>query len=221
MSDPLPNMASAPTAALGRPTLAPARVPAWAGPADRVRPKKRREAATRAKLAINASQRQGAKLLAGRRRERLSLYRAVGFSFLRVRQAEEVLAMSIAALLDLDAKGCAVMLSQVYDGGGAATQLLLDRLRQESKLSDSAARLLQEFVVQRSWLMRGLLAGADEDAVPVSGSKASAEGEQSFGGLVSRVAEVGQCAAHIKSEFTAILSPHRAGKPRSGSRQPR
>jgi hypothetical protein len=224
----------------------PAQILAWSGPADGVRPKKRHEAVSRAKLVIDASQRQEAKWLAGRRRERLSLYRAVGFSFLRVRQAEEVLAASIAAVLDLGAKQCAAMLRHVYDGDDAATQSLLGRLREETKLSDGAAKLLQEFIEQRSWLMRGLMGRDDLELGPAGGPKRPAEsrmgqalgeaGEQdggraarrtagaaddAFGDLVLRITEVGRCAAHVNSEFAGLLSPGRAGGARLGANQSR
>jgi hypothetical protein len=223
----------------------PAQILAWSGPADGVRPKTRHEAVSRAKLVIDASQRQEAKWLAGRRRERLSLYRAVGFSFLRVRQAEEVLAASIAAVLDLGAKQCAAMLRHVYDGDDAATQSLLGRLREEAKFSDGAAKLLQEFIEQRSWLMRGLMGRDDPEFGPAGGPKRPAEsrtgqalgegggredsraagraaaGGDGFSDLVLRITEVGQCAAHINGKFAGLLSQSSAGGARSGANQSR
>jgi hypothetical protein len=164
-------------------------------------------------LAIDAVQRQEGKLLAGRRRERLSLYRAVGFAFLRVRQAEEVLMVSISAVLGMGGEPCAAALRRVYDGDAAALQLLVGRLQQEAGLSESATKLLGDFVEQRNWLMRGLIAPEDLDAAPAAGKRVEKGspvddefGDDEFGDVMQRITEVGRCAAHVKIAFAGLLS---------------
>lgn len=169
----------------------------------RLRPRKGREGLVQVQTDFSSSEREQAKWLVGRRRERLSLYRAVGFSFLRVRRGEDMVIALLAPALRLTPEKTVGLLDELA-GEQEAGAARLTEVCEQAKLPDRTRELLGEFLVQRKWLIYDL--ARQDNAEPGS--------EEAFAKLVLRVGQVGQCAGQVQAEFGKLLADHgTAGKP--------